>query len=83
MKRRKIFALLISCLCTLLIGCNKSSLDIKKTVKDYTLSYQSEQSGEVNEAANKNVEETAEKGTMNHSYRAKAASGTSHLHIQI
>ena len=62
MKRRKIFVLLISCLCTLLIGCNKSSLDIKKTVKDYTFSYQSEQSGEVNEAANENVEETAEKG---------------------
>ena len=88
--QRQLVLLPVLCLSTAIGSCGKKetdAADMAKTMPNYTLIYQSEQSSEA-ESANKSAEENTEKrlrkkGIMNHSYRAKAASGTSRLHIQI
>lgn len=102
--QKQLLFLPVLCLSMAIGGCGKKetdktdAADMTKTVPNYTLIYQSEQSSEA-ESANKNAEENTKenigentgemqkklrkKGIMNPSYRAKAASGTSRLHIQI
>ena len=76
--QKQLLFLPVLCLSMAIGGCGKKetdktdAADMTKTVPNYTLIYQSEQSSEA-ESAN----------IMNPSYRAKAASGTSRLHIQI
>ena len=91
--QKQLLFLPVLCLSMAIGGCGKKetdktdAADMTKTVPNYTLIYQSEQSSEA-ESANKRIQEKMQKklrkkGIMNPSYRAKAASGTSRLHIQI